>query len=172
MTKERKKELLSIARRAIKGERIKAEDRGERYGAFVTLRKHGELRGCIGYLEAVADLESEIAQLAMDSAFSDPRFPPLSPSELEECTIEISLLTKPIEISSFESFILHCDGIILSLSGRRAVFLPQVADETGWTKEEMLSALSLKAGLPSDAWKSGEAVFRTFQAEVFSEDEM
>ena len=175
-SKEERQKILQIARKSLEsafsGKGIDIPSSDLKQGAFVTLRKSNALRGCIGYLEAVADLESEIAQLAMDSAFSDPRFPPLSPSELEECTIEISLLTKPIEISSLESFILHRDGIILSLSGRRAVFLPQVADETGWTKEEMLSALSLKAGLPSDAWKSGEAVFRTFQAEVFSEDEM
>ena len=97
---------------------------------------------------------------------------PFPPSELEECTIEISLLTKPIVISSLESFILRRDGIILSLLGRRAVFLPQVADETGWTREEMLSALSEKAGLGPSAWKSDQAVFHTFQAEVFSDDEV
>ena len=172
MTNERKKELLAIARKSIAGENPRTTDKGERYGAFVTLRKHGALRGCIGFLEPIADLEKEIAELAREAAFSDPRFPPLSLPELPECTIEISLLTKPERIGSLDEFRLHRDGIILSLHGRRAVFLPQVADETGWTEEEMLSALSEKAGLPMTAWKSDEAVFHTFQAEVFSEDEM
>ena len=172
MRKERQKELLSIARRSIAGEDMKTTDRGERYGAFVTIRKHGNLRGCIGYLEAIADLESEIALLSREAAFSDPRFPPLSADELKECTIEISLLTKPERIGGPGDFVLHRDGIIISLYGRRAVFLPQVADETGWSKDEMLSALSEKAGLPHDAWKDSNAVFHTFQAEVFSEDDM
>ena len=172
MTDERRKALLDIARKSIAGEDVRTEDRGERSGAFVTLRKNGELRGCIGYMEAISDLESEIKMLAREAAFSDPRFPPLSLSELPLCTIEISLLTKPERIGGPGDFVLHRDGIIISLYGRRAVFLPQVADETGWSKDEMLSALSEKAGLPHDAWKDSNAVFHTFQAEVFSEDDM
>ena len=172
MTDERRKALLDIARKSIAGEDVRTEDRRERSGAFVTLRKNGELRGCIGYMEAISDLESEIKMLAREAAFSDPRFPPLSLSELPLCTIEISLLTKPERIESIQDFMPRRDGIILSLLGRRAVFLPQVADETGWTREEMLSALSEKAGLGPSAWKSDQAVFHTFQAEVFSDDEV
>ncbi len=172
MTAERKKELLAIARNAIAGSKWARHNAEERYGAFVTIRKDGRLRGCIGFLEPASGIEDEIARLAREAAFSDPRFPPLPLSELPLCTIEISLLTKPERIAGPLDFTLHRDGIIMVLGGRRAVFLPQVADETGWTKEEMLSALSEKAGLPPSAWRSDEAVFLTFQAEVFSEDDL
>ena len=177
MEKEERNELLAIARKSIedafKGIALEEfEDDARRNGAFVTLRKGSSLRGCIGYIIGLCGLKRQIALLARDAAFSDYRFPPLSESELPLCTIEISVLTEPEEIAGPDEFFPGRDGIIMTAQGRRAVFLPQVADETGWTKEEMLSALSEKAGLPPSAWRSDEAVFLTFQAEVFSEDEM
>ena len=96
---------------------------------------------------------------------------PIPEEELPLITIGISLLTVPEPIDSADSFRIGTDGIIMEKAGRRAVFLPQVALETGWTEEEMLSALSRKAGLGSDGWKEG-ASFMTFQAEVFSEDDL
>lgn len=177
MDREERKELLEIARKSVEDafDGIALEDfpdDGRRMGAFVTLRKNGNLRGCIGYLSGLCTLKREIALLSRDAAFSDYRFPPLSRDELPLCSFEISVLTEPEEIESPEEFIPGRDGIIMSLYGRRAVFLPQVADETGWTREEMLSALSEKAGLERDAWKDGNARFMTFQAEVFSEDDL
>ena len=177
MERKEKIELLETARKSIedafKGIALEEfEDDARRNGAFVTLRKGSSLRGCIGYIIGLCGLKRQIALLARDAAFSDYRFPPLSESELPLCTIEISLLTKPERIAGPLDFTLHRDGIIMVLGGRRAVFLPQVADETGWTKEEMLSALSEKAGLPPSAWRSDEAAFLTFQAEVFSEDDL
>ncbi len=174
MEKDLRKVLLRTARESINSAfsgkvcRYPEVDR-ENHGAFVTLRKGGDLRGCIGYLAGIGTLSSMIAELARSAAFTDPRFPPLEPDELDECTIEISLLTEPEMIESLDDFVLSRDGIYMILGQRRAVFLPQVADETGWTKEEMLSALAMKAGLMEDAWKDPDAEFLTFQAEVFDE---
>ena len=145
---------------------------GIRRGAFVTLRKNGELRGCIGFMSGIDDLYKEIISLSREAAFEDFRFPPLSEEDLPLIDIEISVLTEPEIIENPLSFNLGKDGIIFTLNGRRAVYLPQVATETGWNRIEMLQSLSLKAGLPSDSWKSNEAVFMTFQAEVFSESNM
>ena len=177
MEKEERNELLAIARKSIedafKGIALEEfEDDARRNGAFVTLRKGSSLRGCIGYIIGLCGLKRQIALLARDAAFSDYRFPPLSESELPLCTIEISVLTEPEEIAGPDEFFPRRDGIIMTAQGRRAVFLPQVADETGWSREEMLSALSEKAGLESDAWKDKGAVFMIFQAEVFSEDDL
>lgn len=173
LNKEVRKQLLMIARKSLETafshEVYTVPEINMMRGAFVTLRKNGELRGCIGFLEGIMPLSDEIFTLARDAAFRDYRFLPLSESELDEITIEISVLSVPEEISSAEDFLPGRDGIILSASGRRAVFLPQVADETGWGREEMLSALSRKAGLPPDAWKKEDAVFMTFTAEVFDE---
>lgn len=173
MNRERQRELLKIARDAIRaeftGERLKISPSSEEFGAFVTLRKQGELRGCIGYMVPICPLNEQVARLACSAAFEDYRFPRLEESELSLCTIEISLLSPPRRISSVDEFMLGTQGIIMTAAGRRAVFLPQVAEETGWSKEELLAALSRKAGLAADAWKSFSATFDVFTAEVFSE---
>ena len=82
------------------------------------------------------------------------------------------MLTEPEKIETLDEFVLSRDGIIFSQNGRRAVFLPQVADETGWDKDTLLSELSLKAGLGRNSWKSPDAVFMTFQAEVSDESDL
>ncbi len=173
MDKRRQEELLRIARDSIRsaftGERLDLIPSGEEYGAFVTLRKQGELRGCIGYLEPVCPLEEQIARLARSAAFDDYRFPRLGEQELSLCTVEISLLSHPRPIASVEEFLPGEHGVILTVGSHRSVFLPQVATETGWNREELLGALARKAGLPAEAWKSPEAEFEVFTAEVFSE---
>lgn len=176
MNKAEQQKLLRIARRSIEsaftGDVIEVEKTNLRRGAFVTLNKGGNLRGCIGYLTGIEPLYLEIFNLARAAAFDDYRFPPLRKEELNEIEIEISVLTEPEEIGSLDEFILGRDGIIMRCGNNKAVFLPQVADETGWSKSEMLSALSLKAGLDSNAWQREEARFSTFQAEVFSESKV
>lgn len=169
-------ELLKIARdsleSAFSGNAVIIPHTDIRRGAFVTLRKNGELRGCIGYLEGIEPLYNEIFSLSRSAAFEDYRFLPLKEEELPLISIEISIMTEPRLIKGLDEFELIRDGIILKAQGRKAVFLPQVAEETGWTKEQMLSALSRKAGLSSDAWKDDGSEFWTFQAEVFSEDDL
>ncbi len=142
----------------------------ENGSCFVTLHLGGELRGCIGSIEAFELLGQSLRRNALNAAFEDPRFPPLAADELPEITLEISVLTPLNEISSPEEFVVGRDGIIMRLHNRGAVFLPQVAPEQGWDRETTLSYLARKAGLPGNAWRDPGARFFTFQAEVFSED--
>lgn len=140
-------------------------------GAFVTLHKRGELRGCIGLLESGQPLNETVCQMAVEAAVNDPRFPTVSLSELADLKIEISVLTRPVKVSGPEAVVLGRDGVIVRRGNCQGVFLPQVAEETGWDKEKFLSILcSHKAGLAADAWKEKDTELYTFQAEVFSEE--
>lgn len=145
-------------------------------GVFVTVNNTGEklvregkLRGCIGSLEAREPLVDSITHAAV-SAAHDPRFPALERSELGRVALEISVLSPMRPVPSPEEIELGTHGVLLGKGGRHAVFLPQVATETGWDRATFLSQLSLKAGLPRDAWKSG-ATFEIFTAQVFHEAE-
>jgi AmmeMemoRadiSam system protein B/AmmeMemoRadiSam system protein A len=143
---------------------------GRKSGAFVTLEKNGELRGCIGHMSEDIPLYQVVGYCALQSAFNDRRFPPLEPDELAAVDIEISALTPYKRVDGYQEIQIGRDGVLMEKDGRSAVFLPQVAVEQGWTRDEMLEQLSLKAGLPRDAWKKN-AVFHTFQATVFGESE-
>lgn len=149
----------------------------EKRGLFVTLKKRdGEnsssLRGCIGNLIGLSPLLDSVANLAREAAFHDPRFSAVRLDELAELLIEISVLTKPKRITSYEKIRIGFDGVILSKGYNRAVFLPQVATEQGWDTEEMLEHLCMKAGISPSAWKSDDCELDVFQAEVFSEEEL
>ena len=137
-------------------------------GAFVTLTKHGELRGCIGEIVPARALIEAVSDHALNAAFKDPRFPRLDPKELADCDIEISALAPPSEVSSYKDIEIGRHGIVLHKGGHGAVFLPQVAPEQGWDLPTTLSYLSMKAGLPADGWKEG-ATFAVFEATVFGE---
>jgi AmmeMemoRadiSam system protein B/AmmeMemoRadiSam system protein A len=139
-------------------------------GAFVTLRKSGELRGCIGHMNDVLPLCQAVGYCALQAAFNDRRFTPLSPDELAVIDVEISVLTPYEMVAGIEDIRVGRDGVLMKKDGRSAVFLPSVAVEQGWTRDEMLAHLSVKAGLPSDAWKKN-ATFYTFQAEAFGESD-
>ncbi len=148
----------------------------ERRGLFVTLKKRdGEhsysLRGCIGNLLGHSPLVESVMDLAREAAFHDPRFPPVSLDELPSVLIEISVLTRPKRIPTYEDIRIGIDGVILSKASSRSVFLPQVAVEQGWGVEEMLEHLCMKAGLSPSAWKDSQCELEVFQAEVFSEEE-
>jgi AmmeMemoRadiSam system protein B/AmmeMemoRadiSam system protein A len=145
-------------------------------GVFVTInnrgdkaRKEGRLRGCIGSMEASEPLVDAIVSAAV-SAAHDPRFPELEASELPEVSLEVSVLSPMHSVPGPEAIVLGKHGVLLTKSGRRAVFLPQVATETRWDLSTFLSNLALKAGLAPDAWKSG-AKFEVFTAQVFGEEE-
>jgi AmmeMemoRadiSam system protein A len=140
---------------------------------FVTLHSAGgALRGCIGNINAFESLNRNIARNALNSAFSDPRFPPLDRDELDEVSIEVSILTPVREIPSCEDFVVGKHGIVISCYGRSAVFLPQVAPEQGWNRETTLRHLCMKAGLAADAWTAPAARFSVFEAIVFSEKDV
>jgi AmmeMemoRadiSam system protein B/AmmeMemoRadiSam system protein A len=137
-------------------------------GAFVTLHKHGQLRGCIGEIFPRRELYEAVAEQAVNAAFHDPRFPRLRPEELGEVDIEISALTAPHRVNSPVDIEIGRHGVVLRKGGHSAVFLPQVAPEQGWGLEETLSHLALKAGLTANGWESG-CEFHVFEAIVFGE---
>lgn len=179
LSEEARRDLLALARGALEAHfrgdpppRL-GSDRGESFGEpralFVTLRKHGELRGCIGTLAPDGDLTRTVPRFALRAALDDPRFPPLSVDELTDCRIEISVLTRPARVDDPGGIEIGRDGLILEARGRSGLLLPQVATEWDFGREEFLAELSKKAGLPPDAWRSADAVLWSFQAEVFAE---
>jgi len=138
-------------------------------GAFVTLKKRGQLRGCIGHVEATLPLFETVAQCAVSSAVRDPRFPPVTANELPELHLEISVMTPPAPIASVEEIVVGRDGLIIEKGFRRGLLLPQVPVEWGWDRDEFLVHLCRKAGLGPDEWKSGATIY-SFQALVFGEE--
>ena len=178
LTRQQRVQLLSVARAAIRdrlaGGRAAVPHFAdpaldEKRGAFVTLRAAGELRGCIGLIEPLRPLSETVRLMAVEAA-RDPRFPPLTLPELAGVTIEISVLSPPEKADAPERITIPGDGVIVRRGPRQGVFLPQVADETGWDRETFLSNLCFhKAGLPPDAWRDRRTELYTFRAEVFSE---
>jgi AmmeMemoRadiSam system protein B/AmmeMemoRadiSam system protein A len=181
LSAEDKKQLLSLARQAIRyaldHEKVPgpadldfaaSESMKPPRGAFVTLKKNGQLRGCIGDIFPQRPLYKSVIGNAIYAAFADRRFRQLQKEEYDQIKIEISALTTPKSVASYRDIRIGIDGMVLKKDGRSAVFLPQVAPEQGWDLETTLENLSLKAGLPPDAWKEG-ASFLVFQAEVFGE---
>jgi AmmeMemoRadiSam system protein B/AmmeMemoRadiSam system protein A len=175
-----RKYLLKLARETINRfltvkmtplPRLSTPIRRERHGVFVTLKKKGGLRGCIGRMIPDRPLAELVAAMALEAAFEDPRFKPVTLKEVPDLEMEISVLTPMKRVSGHTDIIVGRDGVMLQKGGRSAVFLPQVATEQGWQRDEMLSHLSMKAGLSADAWKS-DTIFSTFQAIVFSESEI
>lgn len=140
-------------------------------GAFVTLKKHENLRGCIGEITPTRPLYEAVMQRSIDAAVHDSRFKAVRKDEFQELSFEISALTPPTAVASYRDIVIGRDGVVLQKNGRSAVFLPQVAPEQGWGLEEMLSQLALKAGLPPNAWAEG-ASFTVFQAIVFAESDI
>ncbi|HEY8536145.1 MAG TPA: AmmeMemoRadiSam system protein A [Vicinamibacterales bacterium] len=167
--------LLAIARAAIEARVHRRDDPPvpgrppfiHRAGAFVTLRRHGALRGCVGQPEPQAPLGAVIVRCAGAAALDDPRFPPVQPEELAAIHVELSVLT-PLVRSAAEEVEVGRHGVLVARGWRRGLLLPQVPVEAGWDRETFLEAACRKAGLPPDAWRTGADVF-TFEAEIFSE---
>jgi len=174
-----KNELLRIARSTIEtfvktgrtpDVTVKEARLSEVEGAFVTITEHGTLRGCIGDIVGQQALYKTVRDMAVAAASQDPRFNPLTAAELKDISVEISVLSKPRRVKDASEIQLGRHGVIVSRGGRQGVFLPQVAQETGWSKEEFLSQLcSQKAGLPPDAWKDPGTDLYVFTADVFAE---
>jgi AmmeMemoRadiSam system protein B/AmmeMemoRadiSam system protein A len=137
-------------------------------GVFVTLKKRGQLRGCIGHIIARYPLYQGVIENAFNAGWRDHRFPQLAKSEIKDVDIEISVLTVPKKVPSHRDIVIGKHGVILEKGYHSAVYLPQVAPEQGWDVEETLSHLSVKAGLPPEGWKEG-AEFSVFSAQVFHE---
>ncbi len=175
LTQEEKKALLWIALKSIvaafEGRSFLPENLSGNLsvpsGAFVTLRKHGTLRGCIGYVEPVFPLAETVARAAVAAAFNDPRFHPLQPEELPGLEIEISVLTPPRPVRELSEIVVGRHGLIAERGPYRGLLLPQVPVEYNWDLKEFLQNTCLKAGLERDCWQ-GNTRFYIFEAEIFS----
>lgn len=135
-------------------------------GAFVTLHRDGQLRGCIGYIEGHLPLVDAVAHNGRAAATQDTRFPPVTVAELPLLDIEVSALTPLQTVARPEDIVVGRHGILLEKQGHKAVFLPQVASEQGWDLATTLGHLALKAGLGPHDWQE-DALFQVFEAEVF-----
>ena len=183
LTDEEKKSLLKIARDAataglrrepVPKVEVESAALAMHCGAFVTLHNHGALRGCIGQFEADRPLYSMVQEMAVAAATRDPRFSsdPVTPAELADIDIEISAISPMKRLENPLDIELGRDGIYIRSGYATGCFLPQVATETGWTKEEFLShCCTGKAGIDADAWKDPETEVHSFTAEVFGEKE-
>ncbi|MCL6482100.1 MAG: AmmeMemoRadiSam system protein A [Firmicutes bacterium] len=169
--------LLALARRAI----VEVVEHGslpeppavrgalaEPQAAFVSLHSRGRLRGCIGQVEPVASLAETVQFCAVAAATRDPRFAPLSPEELEELEIEISVLS-PRQTVRPEQIEPGVHGVRILAGTAQALLLPQVATRFRWSRERFLEEVCLKAGLSAEAWRDPQTRIEAFTAEVFSE---
>ena len=178
LTETRRAELLRLAHTAI-AENLKTghlppyqtDDPvlARRAGAFVTLKEQGELRGCVGRLWADTPLYRIVPEMAVAAATSDPRFPPLQPEELDQVSVEISVLSPLHRITDIEQIEVGTHGLVILKSGQEGTLLPQVAVERGWDRQEFLENLCLKAGLPADCWTDRPTLY-AFTAVVFGEE--
>ncbi len=181
MDEDTKKKLLAIARRTVEAA-VKGENPPQFYlsdpelqafrGAFVTIRKHGQLRGCIGQFIAQEPLYQVVRNVAVSSSTQDPRFANcrLTPADLPHIDIEISVLSPLTRIANPLDIELGRHGIYIRRGPYTGCFLPQVATETGWTKEEFLTHCARdKAGLPPDAWRDPATEVYVFTAEILEE---
>lgn len=179
LSDDEKRALLKLAR-----DTVEAKVRGKRLpdapaetpnllapcGAFVTLHAHGDLRGCIGYIEAVEPLWKTIREMAVSASTRDPRFPPVTPDELSAIRIEISALSPLERCDDPTRIVVGTHGILIKKGRRQGLLLPQVATEWGWSRDQFLVHTCRKAGLPDDAWREG-AELLIFSAQVFGEGE-
>ena len=179
LSESEKEYLLKLARQsivnAVRGEQAPVPEMstpvlGESRGAFVTIKKRGELRGCIGYIMAVKPLAETVCEMAQAAALRDPRFSPVSEDELDELELEISVLTPIQEVKDVNTIEVGKDGLIIKRGHFQGLLLPQVPTEYGWDRETFLAQTCRKAGLPLDAWKQKDTEISSFRAEVFGEE--
>lgn len=177
--------LLVLARNTIKerltGEKVAVQAPAdfellqEERATFVTLKKNGQLRGCIGCLAPIESVEKSISSNAINAAFHDHRFSPLSLRELDDIAIDISILTPPekLEFTDGDDLVKKLkpgiDGVIVQAGGKRATFLPQVWEQLPAT-EIFLAHLCRKAGLPHDYWQNGPMEVEIYHVQSFEEE--
>ena len=139
----------------------------EKRGIFVTLKRDGRLRGCIGQLQPTGELFDVVREMARAAAFEDPRFQPVTLPEFDQLEVEISVLTPPKRIENPESVVVGTHGLFLKSGYRSGVLLPQVAVEQNWDRVQFLDATCRKAGLPKGCWKDNNTEIYIFRAQVF-----
>ncbi|MEN2998226.1 MAG: AmmeMemoRadiSam system protein A [Brevinematia bacterium] len=184
LSKEDKRKILELARNAIESlfypekkeelwRRKKAVEKLQlKNGVFVTIMKRNNLRGCIGYIYPVKEFSNLLVDTAISSATRDPRFDPLSPEELSEIEIEVSILSEPRKIDSISEIEVGKHGLIVRRGHHQGLLLPQVATEHNWDRITFLQHTCIKAGLHPMEYKKEDTEIYVFTAEVFSESEL
>ncbi|MDE3056911.1 MAG: AmmeMemoRadiSam system protein A [Bacteroidota bacterium] len=183
-TPEERKELIRVAREAVKArthgkpeeaiEEITAAGSAtprllQHGGAFVTLYKSGELRGCLGYIESSHSLKKTVAETAWKVAADDFRFYPVAEDELADIRVEISALSPLQKISDVEEIQIGKHGLLIEAGTYRGLLLPQVAEKYHWDRIQFLEETCVKAGVPRDTWKKPAAHVFIFSAEIIEE---
>jgi AmmeMemoRadiSam system protein A len=178
MKQEHKDFLLKLARNTIRNKLFGTSEKlecpadnfyQEKRGAFVTLHKHKQLRGCIGFIEGIKPIYDIIKEIALAAAFQDPRFPALQKDELEKIEIEISILTPLKEVKSKDDIKIGKHGLLIRNGFNSGLLLPQVATEWNWDVETFLQQTCLKAGLNTNCWQDKNSTIYRFSAQIFSE---
>ncbi len=179
LNEKQKKKMLKLARDSIThylktGKRLELKEAdpvlNREMGSFVTLHEHGRLRGCIGNIVGRGPFYSTVRDMAVEAATGDPRFPSVTLEGMKDIDIEISALSPLEKIEDPEKIVMGKHGVVVRSGFAGGVYLPQVATETGWNREEFMNSLcGQKAGMPHDAWKKGECDMYVFTAEVFGE---
>jgi AmmeMemoRadiSam system protein A len=177
--KDERRQLLQIAREAITSQitagsvpirEVKSEKLNAMFGCFVTIKMGGKLRGCIGNFISDKPLHKLVQEMATAAAINDPRFYPMKKSDLENFTLEISVLSPLQKTASIEEIQVGTHGIYMERNVHRGVLLPQVASEQKWDRETFLQQTALKAGMGKDDWKDNTEIY-IFTAEVFNEED-
>lgn len=182
LTPEHKKTLINIARQSVinaangrKAPDYKIKDKilNKACGAFVTLHDNkGNLRGCIGNIISERPLWETVRNMAIESALRDPRFPPVSPPEIDGINIEISVLSPLKKTKDIQEIEVGKHGIFIKKGFYQGLLLPQVASEYGWNRNQFLEQTCYKAGLPSGCYKQGDCEIFIFSALVFGEKDL
>lgn len=177
LAKQEKILLLELAREAIRQRlenrfqlrKVESPPLALPHGAFVTLHREAQLRGCIGRIRSLDPLYTTVQEMAVAAAFQDPRFAPVVREELALLEIEISVLSPPETIAGPDQIEVGKHGLIISSGPYSGLLLPQVATEWGWDSETFLNHTCLKAGLPENYWRQTQVKIEAFTAQVFSE---
>ncbi|MGD9898824.1 MAG: AmmeMemoRadiSam system protein A [Calditrichaceae bacterium] len=180
LSNEEKKYLLQTARQVIASEIKGLEANFEAHysdglntktGVFVTIKIHEELRGCIGYIKGYSALVESVRKMAISAAFHDPRFNPISESELSDAEIEISVLSPMIRVKNLTEIEVGRDGLLIRRLPHEGLLLPQVATEYNWSRETLLNQTCLKANIDQSAWKDPITEIYRFSAVIFKESD-
>jgi AmmeMemoRadiSam system protein A len=176
LTDEDKKTLHYIAKTVVENKakgkpipefKVESPLLKEHRGAFVTLQKKGELRGCVGYIKGYEPLYKTVEKMAEEAAFRDPRFSPVKEKEVSDLEIEISVLTPLKKITDVNEIQIGKHGIYIVKGGWSGLLLPQVATDYGWDRQTFLEHTCQKAGLPPNAWKDKDTEIYIFSADIF-----
>ncbi len=176
---ELSKKLLAIARRAIDNclaeseqtpEEVNEELLNQKVGCFVTIHQNNRLRGCIGNFVSEQPLYLEVAQMAVAAATTDPRFYAMSKADIDNYSLDISVLSPLEKIDDVRQIEVGTHGIYLEKGFSRGVLLPQVATEQGWNRQTFIEQTCIKAGLDVNAWQSPQTTIYTFSAQVITDN--